>query len=238
MNETKELNSLPVLSEVQEERERAQKRFTVASVRVSPGPYLALASVITFVAALLLRAHYDAAALGLIAGAWLFIPVLALSDRIVFDGTSLRRQGPLATLLHLLFGYRKQLAVDDFETVETQAVRTLRRGGRVRYRYRTQITGKGKEFVIMSGGRDYRKLVRELFPLIHESKLDNRSRDLRDYLNDPSFLNRKTQLSQLAPSDLLDVTSDLKLGRKLKRRTDVPETPATAEELERARLLR
>ena len=239
MNETKELNSLPVLSEVQEERERAQKRFTVASVRVSPGPYLALASVITFVAALLLRAQHDAAALGLIAGAWLIVPVLALSDRIVFDGVSLRRHGPLATLLKLIFGYRKQLAVDDFETVETQAVRTLRRGGRVRYRYRTQITGKGKEFVIVSSGRDYRKLVRELFPLIHESKLDNRSRDLRDYLNDPSFLNRKTQLSQLAPSDLLDVTrSDFKLGRKLKRNPDVPETPATAEELERARLLR
>lgn len=239
MNETKELNSLPALSEVQEERERAQKRFTVASVRVSPGPYLALASVITFVAALLLRAQYDAGALGLIAAAWLIIPVLALSDRIVFDGTSLRRHGPLASLLKLLFGYRKQLAVDDFETVETQAVRTLRRGGRVRYRYRTQITGKGKEFVIVSGGRDYRKLVRELFPLIHESKLDNRSRDLRDYLNDPNFLNRKTQLSQLAPSDLLDVTRlDFKLGRKLKRSADVTETPATAEELERARLLR
>lgn len=239
MNETKELDSLPVLSEVQEERERAQKRFTVASVRVSPGPYLALASVITFGAALLLRAQHDAAALGLIVGAWLIVPVLALSDRIVFDGTSLRRHGPLASLLKLLFGYRKQLAVDDFETVETQAVRTLRRGGRVRYRYRTQITGKGKEFVLVSGGHHYRKLVRELFPLIHESKLDNRSRDLRDYLNDPSFLNRKTQLSQLAPSDLLDVTkADFKLGRKLKRNADVPETPATAEELERARLLR
>ena len=239
MNETKELNSLPALSEVQEERERVQKRSTVASVRVSPGPYLAFASVITFVAALVLRAQHDAAALGLIAAAWLVLPVLALSDRIVFDGALLRRNGPLASLLKLLFGYRKQIAVDDFETVETQAVRTLRRGGRVRYRYRTQITGKGKEFVIVSGGRDYRKLVRELFPLIHESKLDNRSRDLRDYLNDPSFLNRKTQLSQLAPSDLLDVTkADFKLGRKLKRNGDVPETPATAEELERARLLR
>jgi len=237
MSETKEFNSLPVLSEVQEERERAQKRSTIASVRVSPGPYLALASVITFVSALMLRGHYDAAALGLVLGAWLGVPVLALSDRIAFDGASLRRQGPLASLLHLLFGYRKQLAVDDFETVETQAVRTLRRGGRVRYRYRTQVTGKGKEFVIVSGGRDYRKLVRELFPLIHESKLDNRSRDLRDYLNDPSFLNRKTQLSQLAPSDLLDVTkSDFKLGRRL--RANIPQTPATAEELERARLLR
>src|SRR5215218_4043302 len=239
MSETKELDTLPVLSEVSEERERARKKPTIASVRVSPGPYLALAGVMTFIAALLLRVNYDAAALILIAIAWLIIPVLALSDRISFDGSSLRRQGPLASFLHLFFGYRKQLSIEDFETVETQAVRTLRRGGRVRYRYRTQITGKGKEFVIVSGGYYYRQFVRELFPLIHEGKLDNRSRDLRDYLNDPSFLNRKSQLSQLASSDLLDVTRlDFKLGRKLKRRVETPETPATPEEMERARLLR
>ena len=239
MNETKEFNSLPVLSEVQEERERAQKRSTVASVRVSPGPYFAVASVVTFIGALMLRGHYDVAALILISATWLFLPLLALTDRIAFDGVSLRCQGPLPSFLQLLFGYRKQLSLDDFETVETQAVRTLRRGGRVRYRYRTQITGKGKEFVIVSGGRDYRKLVRELFPLIHESKLDNRSRDLRDYLNDPSFLNRKTQLSQLASSDLLDVTrSDFKIGQRLRRRPETFDAPATEEELERARLLR
>jgi len=239
MSDTKQLDRLPVLSEVSEERERARKKPTIASVRVSPGPYIALTGVVTFIAALLLRINYDAAALILIGVAWLIVPMFALSDRIAFDGTSLRRQGPLASFLNLFFGYRKQLSIDDFETVETQAVRTLRRGGRVRYRYRTQITGKGKEFVIVSGGRDYRKLVHALFPLIHEGKLDNRSRDLRDYLNDPSFLNRKTQLSQLASSDLLDITrSDFKLGRKFKRRTDVPETPATPEDLERARLLR
>jgi len=239
MNETKEFNSLPALAEVQEVRERARPKSTIASVRVSPAPYLAFAGVVSFSAALLLRANYNLAALLLIAAAWLIVPVVALSDRIVFDGASLRRQGPLASLLDLIFGYRKQINLDDFETVETQAVRTLRRGGRVRYRYRTQITGKGKEFVVVSGGRDYRKLVRELFPLIHESKLDNRSRDLRDYLNDPRFINRKTQLSQLASSDLLDVTrSDFKLGRKLKRNPTIPEAPATPEDLERARLLR
>ena len=239
MSETKEFDSLPLLSEVSEERERAGKQATIVSVRVSPGPYLALASVVTFGSALLLRANQDLAALLTIAGAWLIIPILALSDRIAFDGNSLRRQGPVASFLNLVFGYRKQLAIDDFETVETQAVRTLRRGGRVRYRYRTQITGRGREFVIVSGGRDYRKLVRESFPLIHESKLDNRSRDLRDYLNDPGYLNHKAKLTQLATSDLLDVTRpDFRLGRKLKRTGDAPEVPATAEELERARLLR
>jgi len=239
MDETKEFNSLPALTEVQGEREHARRKFTIASVRVSPGPYIAFAGVMSFVAALMLRADYNTAAFTLIAAAWLIVPVFALSDRIVFDGSSLRRQGPLASFIELVFGHRKQLAVDDFETVETQAVRTLRRGGRVRYRYRTQITGKGREFVIVSGGRDYRKLVRELFPLIHENKLDNRSRDLRDYLNDPRFLNRKAQLSQLASSDLLDVTRpDFKLARKLKRHPAVPETPATPEDFERARLLR
>src|SRR4029078_11570703 len=101
MSETKELDTLPVLSEVSEERERARKKPTIASGRVSPGPYLALAGVATFLAALLLRLNYDAAALIMIAVAWLMIPVLALSDRIAFDGSSLRRQGPLGTFFHL-----------------------------------------------------------------------------------------------------------------------------------------
>jgi len=243
MNETnefaKDLNTLPALSEVSDERERARRKLpTIASVRVSPGPYLTVAAVLTFFAALLLRIQYDGWALLLVASAWIVLPLLALTDRIVFDGLSLRRQGPVSSLLHLLFGYRKQLPIDDFETVETHAVRTLRRGGRVRYRYRTQITGKGKDFVIVSGGREYRKLVRELFPLIHENKLDNRSRDLRDYLHEPNFLNRKAELSQLASSEVLDSASDYKLGGKLHRRRESNQTEATPEELERARLLR
>ena len=239
MNESKELNSLPALAEVSEERERALKRPPIASVRVSPGPYLAAAFVITFFGASLLRAQYDALALLLVALTWVLVPVLALTDRIIFDGVSLRRQGALASFLHLLFGYRKQLVVDDFETVETQAVRTLRRGGSVRYRYRTQISGKGKQFVIISGGRDYRKMVRELFPLIHENKLDARTRDLRDYLNDPNFLERKAQLSQLASSDVLDATEAADaLGRKSKRLRQPEAIEATPEDLERAHVLR
>ena len=240
MNETeefaKDFESLPALTEVSEQRERAHKRPTIASVRVSPGPYLTVAAVLTFFAALLLRIQYDAWALLLVAAAWLILPLLAFTDRIVFDGLSLRRHGPISSLLHLLIGYRKQLWIDDFETVETHAVRTLRSGGRVRYRYRTQISGKGKDFVIVSGGREYRKLVRELFPLIHENKLDNRSRDLRDYLHEPGFLNRKAELSQLASSEVLDVAqSDFKLGGKQVDRREGEQTP---EDLERARLLR
>src|SRR6185503_10913171 len=239
MNETeefvKDFESLPVLAEVSQQRERARKQPTIASVRVSPGPYLTVAAVLTFFAALLLRIQYDGWALLLVTGSWLILPLLAFTDRIVFDGVSLRRQGPISSLLHLLTGYRKQLWIDDFETVETHAVRTLRSGGRVRYRYRTQITGKAKDFVIVSGGREYRKLVRELFPLIHENKLDNRSRDLRDYLHDPGFLNRKAELSQLASSAVLDVAeSDFKIGGKSHHRREPEKTEPTAEDLERA----
>jgi hypothetical protein len=124
MSEPKELNSLPALAGVNDERERALKRPPIASVRVSPGPYLAVGCVLTFFAATLLRARYDVLALLIVGVTWIFVPLLALTDRIVFDGVLLRRQGLLASFLHLLFGYRKQVAVDDFETVETQAVRT------------------------------------------------------------------------------------------------------------------
>ncbi|HEY8413175.1 MAG TPA: hypothetical protein VIK76_17290, partial [Pyrinomonadaceae bacterium] len=234
MSEPKELNSLPALAGVNDERERALKRPAVASVRVSPGPYLAVGCVVTFFAASLSRANYDVVALLIVSLIWIVAPLLALTDRIVFDGVSLRRQGLLASCLHLLLGYRKQLTVDDFETVETQAVRTLRRGGSVRYRYRTQINGKGKQFVIVSGGRDYRKMVRALFPLIHENKLDGRTRDLRDYLNDPHFLERKAQLSHLASSEILDASETAAtLRQKAKRRRQTESTEATPEDMER-----
>ena len=96
---TKELDSLPALAEVNEERERVLKRPPIASVRVSPGPYLAAAFVATFFGASLLRAQYDALALLLVAVTWVVVPVLALTDRIIFDGASLRRAIDAATRL-------------------------------------------------------------------------------------------------------------------------------------------
>ena len=71
MSEPRELNSLPALAGVKDERERALKRPAIASVRVSPGPYLAAGCVITFFAALLLRVHYDALALLIVGTTWI-----------------------------------------------------------------------------------------------------------------------------------------------------------------------
>ena len=142
MNDSRQIEALKALTEVAKQREQPRKRLPLASVRVSPGSYLAAASVLTFGSALLLRSERDLWALAAIGVAWLIIPILALTDRIEFDGEYLSRRGPVPFLWRLIGGRQKRLRVADFERVDTQALRTLRRGGRVRYRYRTQIVGK------------------------------------------------------------------------------------------------
>lgn len=237
MNQSKELDKLSAIAEAADAQASTSKRPTIASVRVSPGPYLAVASVLTFASALLLRGGYDWWAIVLASVAWLIIPLLAFADRIVFDGVSLHRQTPILFLFSSFLNTSKRLSVADFETVETNAVRTLRRRGSVRYRYRTQIAGKGKEFVIASGGESYRRFIRELLPLVHEDKLDSRSRDLRDYLSEPDIVDRKTQLSQLASEDILDgAKNDYRVGGKQSSHATIAEV--SPQDLERAHLLR
>lgn len=229
MNETEQIETLKALTEVVRERERPRKGLRLASVRVSPGSYLAAASVLTFGSALLLRSERDVLALVAVGVAWLVIPILALTDRIEFDGEFLVRRGPGPFLLKRIAGRQRPLSVPDFEKVDTQAVRTLRRGGRVRYRYRTQIVGKNTEFTFASGGRSYRQMVRQLFPLIHQDKLDLRTIELRDYLCEPKPLNREVQSLHLASADVLDdATLDFKLGGKRHKLPDETDEAATA----------
>ena len=229
MNDTDHIETLKALTEVARGRERQQRGLRLASVRVSPGSYLAVACVLTFSSALLLRSERDLLALAVVAVAWLLIPILAVTDRLEFDGQFLVRRGPGPFLLRLIAGYQKELSVPDFEKVDTQAVRTLRRGGRVRYRYRTLIVGKNAEFAFASGGRSYREMVRQLFPLIHQDKLDLRTIELRDYLCEPKPLNREADSLQLASADVLDgATLDFKLAGKKQRARDEMQYSATA----------
>jgi len=213
MNEADQIEALKALSEVARERERPRKGLRLASVRVSPGSYFAAASVLTFCSALLLRSERDLPALVILGIAWLIIPVLALKDRIEFDGEFLARRGPMPFLARHITGRKRELSVADFEKVDTHAVRTLRRSGRVRYRYRTQILGQHLEFTFASGGQSYRAMVRHLFPLIHQDKLDLRTIELRDYLCEPKPLNTEVRSLQLASADVLDGAKlDFKLG--------------------------
>jgi tetratricopeptide (TPR) repeat protein len=213
MNDADQIEALTALAEVARERERPRKGLRLASVRVSPGSYFAAASVLTFCSALLLRSEKDVFALATLGIAWLVIPLLAVRDRIEFDGEFLSRRGPIPFLARHVTGHKRELSVADFEKVDTHAVRTLRRSGRVRYRYRTQVIGKHLEFAFASGGRSYRAMVRQLFPLIHEDKLDLRTIELRDYLCEPKPLNAEVRSLQLASAEVLDGAKlDFKLG--------------------------
>ena len=215
MNNAEHIESLKALAEVAKQRERPARGTRLASVRVSPGAYLAAASVLTFGSALLIRSQQDLFALLALSIAWLMLPVLAFTDRIEFDGQFLIRRGPVPFLQRLISGRRKQLSVSEFEKVDTHALRTLRRRGRVRYRYRTQIVGKGAEFVFASGGRRYREMARHLFPMIDPAKLDLRTIELRDYLCEPKSLNHEVAALQLGSADMLnDAAMEFKLGGK------------------------
>lgn len=215
MNDADQIKTLEALREVAKEREQPSGGLRLASVRVSPGSYLAAASVLTFGSALLLRSEMDVLALAAVAGGWLIVPILAFTDRIEFDGRVLSRRGPTPFLVRLVVGRQKRLCIEEVERVETQTLRTLRRGGRVRYRYRTRIVGKGAEFTFASGGRNYREMIRQLFPLLHPDKLDLRTLELRDHLCDPKALKRDVAALHLASADVLDsATLDFKLGGK------------------------
>ena|SRR6266536_1732428 len=241
MNNTNQTSALVSIGEVIRKQEGSAKKTYIASVRVAPGSYLAAASVLTFSAALLLRSEMFSSALIAVTVAWGVIPALAFTDKIAFDGRFLIRRGLVPLIIQLISGRRQRLSIADLERVDTNAVRTLRRGGRVRYRYRSQVTGQGASFTFASSGRGYREIVRQLFPLIHDDKIDLRTRELRDYLCDPKSLNRRVEELQLASADVLDeATLEFKLGGKKKKEPGEvrrPTTPST-HDIERAFLLR
>lgn len=229
-----------VVDAAQERIAPPARRLRLASVRVSPGNYLAAACLLTFIATLLLRAQYDIAALIAIALAWIITPLLAITDRISFDGQALSRKGLVPLVIRFIRGHTFSLGIEEIERVETSAVRTLRRNGRVRYRYRSEVTGRGSSFVFASGGSAYRQMVRTLFPLLGYDKVDARSSELRDYLADGRTLKLNLELLRIAPEAVLEgATSDLEHNAnkeiRHRRAEGVTSTPI---DVERGRLLR
>src|ERR1043166_5401153 len=94
------------------------RRKKVASVRMSPGGYFALAAILTFAAVICLRTHRDLLALTLIVGTWTTIPFLILTDRLIFDGVVLKRTGLSALVERALRRNLSALTISDVERVE------------------------------------------------------------------------------------------------------------------------
>ena len=217
------------------------RRAPVASVRASHRGYLAVASALTYAAFLLLRVEYDLIALTALTVAWVIMPLLAFTDRVSFDGHVLSRKGLTAFMMRLTGGRTLNLKIDEIERVETIAVRTLRRNGRVHYRYRSEVAGKGLNFNFASGGNGYRLMVRSLFPLIPEEKVDTRSLELREYLSDAKSLRAMLGLLSLAPPVVLENATlgfEQHSKKKVRHQRLGAGAPLRADDFERGRLLR
>src|SRR5260370_38396205 len=121
----------------------------------------------------------------LIAGTWTITPVLMWTDRLNFDGRVVSRAGMPAFLSRLIRRSVTSVKVEDIERVDVATLRTLRRGGSVRYRYRIEIAGRERLFAFASGGRGFRQMVQTLLPLGSDYQVDARPPELRDCLLRP-----------------------------------------------------
>jgi tetratricopeptide (TPR) repeat protein len=226
-----------VLAETAQSRRAAAKPRPLANVRISPGGHFAVAALLTFASLILLRTNRDLAALVLIGVTWTVIPTLLLTDRLYFDGQTLFRSGLTALLSRLLRSQRPRLDVAEVERVEVATLRTLRRGGSVRYRYRVEISGKGLNFIFASGGKRFRRMVNCLLPRIVVEKLDARACELRDHLIDPKELNAAIGRLGIATDSILEQTEE-SARRRLEKRSAADFTAQANHNPDRARLLR
>lgn len=173
------------------------------SVRVSLNSYFVALLLGSFFSAFLFYLERDTAGLVLFCFSWVFIPLFALGDRVVFDGRRLARSGWVPRVWASLNGARRALRINDIEQIDTAAVRTLKRGGNVVYRYRTTVRGKGLEIAFSSGSEGYRRMIAAILPRVAENVLDARSIEVRDHLADPKETLMKAAFEQIPSPEVL-----------------------------------
>lgn len=176
------------------------------SLRASSRTYLSTLAVISFFALFLIYIGSVTAGVAIFGAALILIPFFALNDHIVFDGKRIFRTGILLRFWTWANSLRRRLKLNDIEQVETLAMRAIKRGGKVHYRYRTTLRGKGMEYVLVSGDDDFRRMLGALLPRIPENVLDIRSIELRDYLTDYKETLMKAEFARIPPADVLEST--------------------------------
>ncbi|MBP9664256.1 MAG: tetratricopeptide repeat protein [Pyrinomonadaceae bacterium] len=202
------------------------------SIRVSPHGYLKGLMLGTYFTGLLFYLHFDVAAYLVFCISWILIPFFTLNDRISFDGRRLARSGLLPRLWTWFNGGRKRLRITDVEQVETQAVRAIRRGGNIYYRYRTVLHGKGLGITLASGGEAFRQMLAAILPKLHNDSLDLRSSDLRDFLSDPKETLMKAEFARIPSADMLEAEMARHRARQRTETQHVGDTDMNADELQ------
>ena len=174
------------------------------SIRAPHHPYFMALFAAAFVAAFLFYIEYDAAALLLFSVAFIAVPIFAMTDRFVFDGTRIARTGPLPRLWAKATAQRTRLRLSHIENVETQASRRIKRGSRIRYRYFTTISGRGVSFYIASVSENYHTFIKRIAERLSEEVLDTRTIEVRDYLGERNETISRAAAMQIPPSDVLE----------------------------------
>lgn len=185
-------------------RSSAKISGTEISIRVPPNGYFAALFVMTFFSAFLIYLSENWIGGAILCLSWIVFPLLAWTDKISFDGKKLIRTGFVPKIWARLNSAKYSLKLSDVEQVETHALRALKRGGNVFYRYRTSVQGKDLKFTFASGGEEYRRLIHKFLPLLSENTLDNRSIELRDYLSEPKETLMKAQFAKIPSAEVLE----------------------------------
>ena len=129
------------------------------------------------------------------------------------------------------------LTITDVERVEVTSLRTLRRGGNVRYRYRVDVMGNDCVFTFASGGKQFRRMVHAVLPHVDEHRLDARARELRDHLVETQAVRADAERLGIAPNAVLENARSAAEKRIEKHRRE-PATANHESDLERSVLLR
>jgi tetratricopeptide (TPR) repeat protein len=151
----------------------------------------------------------------------LLIPVIlaAAFDRIEFDGQIIRRRGPLAWLLGRVSGTRRELAINDIESVSTETTSLSFANGDARLIYRTHIHGGGVEIVVRSHRSAYVRFIKALFAATGPNKLDPRSFELFEYLESHRSIEGarvlRTEIAAMPFPLLRRVANSLRLAGRL-----------------------
>jgi tetratricopeptide (TPR) repeat protein len=177
--------------------------------------------------------EWDVYAFLVLVFSWLVIPPLAFLDRVAFDGKRIRRTGLLPRTWSYLTSSRDRIKLNDIEQVQTNVLRTIRRGGNMIYTYRTAFFGKGKIFVIHSGNATYRRMVEAILPRLNETLLDPRSIELRDHIADRNEIRRKARAADIPPADILEGSLKETHGAKTSVYAQQPESES-ADSIEKA----
>jgi tetratricopeptide (TPR) repeat protein len=212
---------------------KVEVKAKAVSTRAFTTGYIYASVVSTFVGAYLLYIDRNLFALAAAVAAFIVIPILALTDRVVFDGRRIGRTGPLWRLLKKVTGLPRKVKPRAVVHVETEAIRAFRRGPNVKYLYRTTIHTSDIAFCIASGS-GFREMIAEVLPRVPDGCLDLRSLELRDHLADQWKVEAEARSLQIPRSDVLDAAAILE---KRGRRT-LPVEPIDAGDMLKAEELR